>query len=76
MLAGVMLAPAKPAPPSSYFGSTPPEAYFRPDRKTSRAAARSSGQGRPARRRRGLLTASRPLLEGCEHGGPLRRLGA
>jgi hypothetical protein len=40
------------------------------------ADARSSGQGRPARRRRGLFAASRPLLEGCEHGGPLQRFRA
>jgi hypothetical protein len=42
------LAPAKPAPfAGPYFCSTPPEAYFRPDRRTSRlprAAAVKDGQ--------------------------------
>jgi hypothetical protein len=69
-------AGAPPRVSNPYFCSTPPEAYFRPDRRTSRAGAHSSGQGRPARQPRGSLAASRPLLDGCEHGGPIGRLGA
>src|SRR5215467_12302210 len=68
------LAPVNPAPFAvPYFGS--PAAYFRPDHRHFEPT-RNSGQGRPARQQSGWLAAFTRLLGGCEHGCPLRRLGA
>ena len=69
----------KPAPlsaPPILILVRPRRSLLSPRPQNSRAAARSSGQGRPSHQPRCWLAATRPLLEGCEHGGPLRRLGA
>jgi len=60
---------------SHYFGSTPPAAYFRPDRKPSppaRAEAAKDGRRSVGDPR---SPASRPLLDGREHDGTLARSG-
>jgi hypothetical protein len=72
------LAPAKPAPLSGlpvllWFD---PAGGLLPSRPQNISAdARSGGQGRPARHQRGFLAASRPLLDGREHAGPIVRSG-
>ena len=78
-LLAMSLAPAKPAPLNGFQSLLlfdPAGGLLPPRPQNISADARSGGHGRPARRRRGLLAASRPLLDGCEHGGPMRRLGA
>ena len=52
-----------------YFGSTPPEAYFRPDRRTEQPSRAAAVQGWRAAPPEGLV------LDGREHDGSIGRLG-
>jgi hypothetical protein len=48
---------------------------LRPDPRFAQGVARRGCQGRPARRRRGILGASRPYLDSPEHDANVRRVG-
>src|SRR5262249_6837920 len=69
----MMLATAKPGVPSEacipYSGSTPPEAYSRPDHKTEQPSRAAAVQGWRAAPPEGLV------LDWREHDGSIGRLG-
>ena len=66
--AGQAGAPQQPCNP--YFGSTLPEAYFRPDRRTAKPSRAAAVQGWRAAPPAGLV------LDWREHDGSIGRLGA